>query len=100
GGGRHALPVLVGTGDIVGGAALVGEGVRSVVAVNLMLEAGCFQRLLEIVDGGGCAPIILVGEVALKRHPYLGRVGKVLRRYSIEADCGVDFMKMHRGGDC
>src|SRR5207302_2600985 len=55
--GGHAVPGLVGTGDVVGGAALVGEGVRRVVTVDVVFDAGCFQRLFEIVDRGGRAPI-------------------------------------------
>jgi len=72
--GGHAVPGLVGAGHIVGGAALVGEGVRGVVAVDLVLDAGAFQHLLEIVDRGRRAPIVLVREVPLERHPDLGRV--------------------------
>src|SRR5882724_10681058 len=53
----HAVPGLVGAGDIVGGAALVGKGMRTVVAVDLVFDAGGFQCLFQIVDRGGCAPV-------------------------------------------
>src|SRR5271166_4366773 len=42
----HPVPSLVGACDIVGGAALVGEGVRGVIAVDLVPDAGAFQHLL------------------------------------------------------
>src|SRR6516225_7810717 len=82
----HPIPRLIGTGDVVGGAALVGEGVRRVVAIDLVLDAGALQHLLEIVDRGRRAPIVLVGEVPLERHTDLGRVGKILGRNAGKAD--------------
>src|SRR6266851_5638031 len=95
----HALPSLVGAGDIVGRAALVGEGMRRVVTVDLVFDAGGFQSLFEIVDRGGGAPVVLVGEVPLKRHLHLGRVGELLGRDAVKADRGVDLRDMHRRGD-
>src|SRR5689334_7110914 len=62
---RHALPGLVGAGDVVGGAAFVGKRMRRVVAVDLMRDAGCLQRTFELIDRGGRAPIVAVGEMAL-----------------------------------
>src|SRR6516164_2319170 len=35
----HAVPGVIGAGDIVGGAALVSEGVRCVIAIDFMLGA-------------------------------------------------------------
>src|SRR6266851_3582626 len=40
----HALPSLVGAGDIVGRAALVGEGMRRVVTVDLVFDRGVGLR--------------------------------------------------------
>src|SRR5271167_1217216 len=81
--GGHAVPGLVGAGDVVGGAALVGEGVGGVVAVDLVLGPGSFERLFEIVDRGRGAPIVLVGEMALERYPNPGRVGEILGRDAV-----------------
>src|SRR5437764_11674179 len=53
---RHPLPGLVGTADVVSRAALVGEGMRRVVAIDLMAHAGRFQCPFEIVDRIRCAP--------------------------------------------
>ena len=59
---------LVGAGNIVGSAALIGKGVSGIVAVDLVLDDGAFQHLLEIVDRRRRAPIVLVGEVPLESY--------------------------------
>src|SRR5579863_8205044 len=81
---RHAVPGEVGGADVVCLAALVGKGMRGVVAVDLMRNARFLQRLFEIVDGGRGAPIVLVGEVALQRNADLRRVGELLRRNAVK----------------
>src|SRR6202030_195787 len=37
---RHALPGLVGAGDVVGVAAFVRKGMRGVIAIDLVADAG------------------------------------------------------------
>src|SRR5436309_3892187 len=64
---RHALPCLVGAGDVVSRAALVGEGMRRVIAVDLVADTGRLQRPFEVVDRRRRAPVVLVGEMALQR---------------------------------
>ena len=41
--GGHALPGLVGAGDIIAGAALVGKSVRGIVAIDLVLDTSSFR---------------------------------------------------------
>jgi hypothetical protein len=48
---RHALPRQIGTGDIVGGAPLIGEGMSGVIAIDLVGDRGRAKRSFEIVDG-------------------------------------------------
>jgi hypothetical protein len=43
--GFHAVPGEIGAGDIVGGAALVGEGVRGVIAIDFVPDASLSQHL-------------------------------------------------------
>src|SRR6516165_3782743 len=82
---RHPIPRKISASDVVSSAALVGEGVRRIVSIDLMLDPRRFQGLFEIVDRGRRAPVVLVRKMALKRHPDLGWVRKLPRRDAIEA---------------
>src|ERR1700730_4407128 len=95
---RHPLPGLVGAGDVVGGAAFVRKGMRSVIAIDLVAAAGRLQCPFEIVDRRGRAPIVPIGEKAFQRHTDLGRVGERLRRYPVKAHPGAEFRDMYGGG--
>src|SRR4029077_8706957 len=82
---RHAFPRLVGAGHVVSRAALIGKGMRRIIAVDLMADGSRLQCPFEIVDRRGCAPVVLVGEMALQRHTHLGRLGESLRRDPVKA---------------
>ena len=58
-----------------------------------------FSDAFELIDRGGRAPIVPVGEMALQRPPHFGRIGKFFRRDAVEADAGGEFPHMHGGGD-
>src|SRR6516164_11765849 len=96
---RHPIPRKISASDIVGGAALVGEGVRRIVSIDLMLDPRRFQGLFEIVDPNWCAPVVLVRKMALKRHPDLGWVRKLPRRDAIETHAGGKLRNVHGSSD-
>src|SRR5262244_2418831 len=77
---RHAVPSLVGARHIVSGAALVGKGMRRVVAIDLMRDPRRFERPFQLVDRSRRAPIVLVRKMTLERHAGPGRVGELLGR--------------------
>src|SRR5689334_18287441 len=69
-----------------GDALLVHEGMFRIVAEELERLAGGLHRLLESIDRGRCAPIVLVGEMRLQRDLHIGRLCRLLRRNAVEHD--------------
>src|SRR5215471_948759 len=65
--GRHPLPREIRACHIVSRAALIGKGMRRVVAIDLLLDAGTLQYPFEIVHRRRSTPIVPVSEMALQR---------------------------------
>ena len=72
--GRAAPGELGGLAVVHSHALLVDEGVLGIIAIELQRLAGLLHGFLERIDCGRRAPIVLVREVPLERHPDLGRV--------------------------
>src|SRR2546430_2246998 len=69
-------------------ALLVHEGMLGVVAEQLKRFAGGLHCLLEAVDEGRRAPVVLVGEMRLQRDFHVGGFCRLLRRDAVEHDTG------------
>src|SRR5581483_2648437 len=71
---RRAAPGLFGAFAVMHRhALLVGKTVLGVVAVDVERLVGRLHRLLERINRGRRAPVVLVGEMRLQRNPHIRR---------------------------
>src|SRR6185312_11591253 len=82
---RRPAPGELGTLAVVHGhPLLVGKAVLGIVAVDVERFAGGLLGLLEGIDGGRRAPVVLAGEMRLQRNPDIGRFRRRFRRDAVE----------------
>src|ERR1700750_188364 len=82
---RRAAPGLLGALPIVHRhALLVGEAVLGVVAMDVERLVRRLHRLLERIDRGRRAPVVLAGEMRLQRDAHVRGLCGLLRRNAVE----------------
>ena len=97
---RRPAPGLLGAFAVVHRQALlVGEAVLGVVAMDVERLVGRLHRLLEGIDRGRRAPVVLAGEMRLQRNAHVGGLGRLLRRNAVEHHARGQLRNFRRADD-